>query len=598
MPDHIRLLPDNIANQIAAGEVVQRPASVVKELMENSLDAGASSIHVSFRDGGQTLIEVIDNGKGMNETDARMAWERHATSKIEKAEDLFQLHTFGFRGEALASIAAVSQVEMHTRRSGSDVGVELIIEASQVRKQEPVACKTGTLIRVKNLFFNIPARRKFLKSISVEAKHIIEVFEKTALAYPSIEMLLSNNANEVYHLKAGSLEERINAILGHKGSGGLIKVQEETDIISINGFLGSPKMAKRSRGDQYFYANGRFIKSPYFQHAVSSAFEGLIEKDQFPLFVLFLDLDPSKIDVNVHPTKTEVKFEEGREIYSILKAVARKALANYHTTPILEDSIGNTIEFPKNDNHYVPPMPSININREFNPFSERQKSKVPTDWEKLYEPFRDDQFKETNSEGSSLESLFVAEKQDFRFIRLESDFIAVSIGGKLNVVHLRNAKERVLFEHYLKRDIKAKIGSQQLLFPRTIEFSATDFELVEGLMEDINSLGFDIEVFGKNTIIINGTPGDLVRGNEQFILEGIIEDFKNTLQDIKENRRVQLVKALARNASLKTEMNISSNEINDLLQSLFSCDEPGLTPSGRPTMTTFDTEYLNGIFRK
>ena len=598
MPDQIRLLPDNIANQIAAGEVVQRPASVVKELIENALDAGADSITVNFRDGGQTLIEVIDNGRGMNEMDARMAWERHATSKISQAEDLFKLHTFGFRGEALASIAAVAQVEMHTRMHDQDVGIKLVIEASKVRNQEQTACQKGTQIKVKNLFFNIPARRKFLKSITVESKHIIEVFEKTAMSNPKIAMQLNNQGNEVHDFKVGSLEERVLAILGGKKGGQLQTVREETDIISITGFIGSPKMAKRTRGDQYFYANGRFIKSPYFQHAVNSAFEGLIEKDQYPLFVLFFELDPTKIDVNVHPTKTEVKFEEGREIYSILKAVSRKALSTFHDSPSFEERAVSTISFPDEGTGFIPPMPSVDVNREFNPFPQKQKLRVPTDWEKLYEPFRDEGRSEIPEQYQSLESLLIKKDEDVSFIRLESDFVACAIEGELHIVHLRYARERVLYEHYLNKESATKIASQQLLFPRTVGFSAVDFVLVNELLEDINHLGFDVEIFGKNAIIINGTPGDLTKGNEQQILQGMLDDFKATEQDIKLGQREKLIRSLARNASLKTDLTTSSNEINDLLKSLFSCKEPRLTPSGKRTMTKFDSEFLINIFKK
>jgi len=600
MPDSIRLLPDSIANQIAAGEVVQRPSSVVKELLENALDAGADDVSITFRDGGQTLIEVSDNGRGMSDVDARMAWERHATSKIEKAEDLFHLNTFGFRGEALASIAAVAQVQMRTKREQDDVGTTIIIEASEVKSQEPSASNRGTMISVKNLFYNIPARRKFLKSVSVETKHIVEEFEKIALANPDVKMALYNGDKEVYNFNKGTLRQRVEQVLPKTRSGEYVEIEENTDIIGIHGFIGSPERSRRTRGDQYFYVNGRYIRSPYFMHAVSNAYEGLIEKDHYPSFVLFLETDPEKIDVNVHPMKTEIKFEEGTAIYSIIKAVVKRGLGSYHQTPDLDDSLLHrklsetgipTIKLPES--------PRIKVDKGFNPFGGGEKKRVPTEWEKLYEPFRVDE----NQPQPDLEpdifspGTFSADPTKFDCIAINRQFFAATAGGELYVVNVKRARERVFYDQYKAMREDQRIGSQQLLFPRTVEFSASDFQILESALDDINAMGFDIRHFGKNTVIINGTPGDLPKGDERQMLEQILIDFKDNSQELKLEKRESLMRSLARNASLKKEESLSSTEMNELMSALLNSNEPGITPGGKSVMAKFQGEDLIALLR-
>jgi DNA mismatch repair protein MutL len=600
MPDLIRLLPDDIANQIAAGEVVQRPASVVKELLENALDAKASKIVLIFRDGGQTSIQVNDNGKGMSDIDARMSWERHATSKIERADDLFRLHTFGFRGEALASIAAVAQVEMKTRRSQDEFGTLIAIEASEVKKQEPCACQPGTSITVKNLFFNIPARRNFLKSMSVESRHIIDAFQKIALSNPQVEMELYNNDNPVYQLKAGSLLDRIEELLGHKTKGDFLELNEQTDIVSISGYLGSPDAAKRTRGEQYFYANGRFIRSPYFQHAISSAFEGLMDKDHFPTFVLFIEVDPSKIDVNIHPTKTEVKFEESLAIYSILKSVSRKALGKYHRSPEIESSV-TPVSFNPGFGNNFGKLPEVRTNPSFNPFGEIKKPKVPTNWEKLYEPFRDNITKEPSQNIHSETRISMSDwgtEAGYSCIQISANYLACTYLGELLVVQILLARERILYEKYQEKHADSKAASQQLLFPRTVEFNAGDFALIHSMLEEINNLGFDVRPFGKNTLIVNGTPADVPKGNEQEMLEGILASFKYNEQDLKLGKRESLLRSMARNASLKIETSLSTREMNDLVHLLFKCKEPAISPSGRPTFVKFASAQLEAFFKR
>lgn len=601
MSDLIRLLPESIANQIAAGEVVQRPASVVKELLENSLDAGATNITLVFRDGGQTLLQVIDNGKGMSDTDARMCWERHATSKIQKAEDLFDLHTFGFRGEALASIAAVAQVEMKSKREEDTVGTHIVIEASEVKKQEPVSINPGTTITVKNLFYNIPVRRNFLKSIAVETKYIIEEFQRVALSRPDVEMALFNGNNEVHKLKKTNLETRIHDILLKSSKGKLLPVNEQTEIVKIEGFIGSPELARKTRGNQYLFVNGRFIKEPYFHHAISNVYAGLIEKDHHPFYVLFLEVDPNKIDVNVHPTKTEVKFEEGRPIYQIISSVVTQALSGYNQTPELDTTAflpnfnNDSLSFERS----VKP-PQIQTKSGYNPFiGDTVKKKNMTSWEKLYEPFRDDEIFTTPTENKTENIRFTSKPENVEVtnsFQLHTKYIVCMVNKQLYIVDQKRAHERVLYEKYHNQLTSAKAACQQLLFPRTIEFNAADFAIFEGLIDDVNQLGFDVSVFGKNTIIVNGTPADITKGEEKDILEGILNNFKLNQQDLKIEKRENLARSFAINAGIKSGMVLANEQIEQLVKDLFQCDQPRYTPNGKATYVAFEPTKLSELF--
>ncbi|MFT4522117.1 MAG: DNA mismatch repair protein MutL [Bacteroidia bacterium] len=608
MPDFIRLLPDAIANQIAAGEVVQRPASVVKELLENSLDAGATSLTLLFKDGGQTLIQVIDNGKGMSDTDARMCWERHATSKIKAATDLFNLTTFGFRGEALASIASVAHVEMKSKDASSTLGTHLIIEASSVKKQEAIACPQGTSISVKNLFFNIPARRNFLKSITVETKYIIEEFQRIAISRPDVEMILFNGKNEVFSLGQATLKERITTLMLKGMKGQLIEILEETGIVDVQGFIGSPDLAKRTRGNQLFYVNGRYIKEPYFHHAIANAFEGLIEKEFHPFYVLFLSIQPEKIDVNVHPTKTEVKFEDSRHMYMILKSVAKKALASFHTTPTIENELITSrlgVHFGSSESYVS--TPSIKTNTSFNPF-QTNKPKKQTAWEKLYEPFRDEistsngnqqQEAEINLEGAELNfqklddaSLVISDP-----FQISNAYIVAKLNHKLILVHQQRAHERVLYEKYLNELENQKAATQQLLFPRTIELYASDYALIMSMLEEITCLGFDISPFGKNAIIINGTPADIQKIEARDMLEGVLSNFKQNEQELTLTKRENLAQSMSRSMCTRSGVALSKTECEQLLLNLFNCKQPSFTPNGRPTIITFAEADLAGMFK-
>lgn len=602
MSDFVRLLPESIANQIAAGEVVQRPSSVVKELLENSFDAGATNIKLVFRDGGQTLIQVIDNGKGMSETDARMCWERHATSKIQKAEDLFDLHTFGFRGEALASIAAVAQVEMKTKRDEDSLGSHIVIEASEVKKQEAAPLNTGTMISVKNLFYNIPVRRNFLKSVAVETKYIIEAFQRMAISRPDVSMSLYNGENEVYKLAAGSLETRIHDVLLKRGKGKLLSLEEHTEIVNISGFIGSPELARKTRGNQFLYVNGRFIKDPYFNHAIANSYEGLIESDHHPFYVLFMEVEPSKIDVNVHPTKTEVKFEEGRPIYQIIQSVCMKALGDYNITPQLdENAFVPLFDNPKPHDGRIIEPPKVRTKSDFNPFSGGPvKKKQQTDWEKLYEPFRDnpvelpsERHHQTEMDIHPSKTEVVSVQQAFQ---LELSHIVCQVNKQLYIIDQQRAHERILYEAYKNQLHSAPKSCQQLLFPRTIVLSPTDFTLMQTILEDVNALGFDISEFGKNTIIVNGTPADITKGEEQDILEGMLELYKLNEQRVKLDKRENLARSMAKNAGIKAGTVLESDEMNKLVQDLFQCEQPGLTPQGKKTFVPVDNQMLSQLF--
>lgn len=602
MADIIKLLPDNIANQIAAGEVVQRPSSAVKEMLENAVDAGANEIKLIIRDGGIGLIQVIDNGKGMSSTDARMCWERHATSKISKAEDLFAIRSFGFRGEALASIAAVAQVEMKTKRAEDELGTNIRIEASKVQDQQAIAINNGTNISVKNLFFNIPARRNFLKSQNIETRHIIDEFTRIAMAHPAIRFSFYNNDKEVFDLPNGTLKTRIAQLLG-KSEEKLLSATETTDLINITGFIGRPDDAKRTRGEQFLFVNNRFIKDAYLHHAVNGAYEGLLEKDKHPLYILFLELNPARIDVNVHPTKTEIKFEDERAIYSIVKSVVRKALGQFMLIP--EIDFGDAMVFnplsgiSSNDSLVVPNKPEFKTDKSYNPFQNpdfsRHKRQL-SHWEKLYEPFKEEEnslpFPDIKHVDTSKNKHKVTIENCFQF---HNTYIVASLEQRLYIIDQRLAHERILYEKYLNLMHNQSATTQQLLFPRTLEMQAPDFALVCDLLPEIKALGFDISEFGKNTFIINGTPAEINKGSEKELLEGLVEQFKYNRSSLKIDKKDNLARSLARHAAIKRKTFLNEEEITELVEQLFLCEQPGLNPSGKPVFLNYSPETLSGL---
>jgi DNA mismatch repair protein MutL len=623
VPDIIQLLPDNIANQIAAGEVIQRPASAVKELLENAVDAGATEIKLIVTDAGKNLIQVVDNGKGMSETDARMSFERHATSKISNIEDLFKIKTMGFRGEALASIAAVAQVELKTRKADEEIGSCLQVENSIVKKQEACATAVGTNICMKNLFFNVPARRNFLKSNPAEMRHIVDEFIRVAMSFPHIFFSLTSNGQEVFHLEAGSLKQRILQILGTAYSSKLVNVNEDTDYMNIYGFVGKPETAKKTRGDQYFFVNNRFIKSAYLNHAVMNAFNEMIGKDSFPMYVLFIDLDPSQIDINVHPTKQEIKFEDEKIVYAFVQAAVKHALAQFSIAPSLDFSLNADIQQmeavskPMTDEKFES-VASSNLFKIFSQKNQAHKIEGATrselrSWKDFYEPSTQSLpsdlgvITETASSKGELEySGYSLEKQepklrilpDSQLTQLHATYIVTPTPNGFLLVHQQQAHERVLYEKYSEAIHGKQMPTQQSLFPSTIQLSVSDSVLMQELLPDLKVLGYLIEPFGNNTFVVQGTPADLFQGNEKMAIELLLEQYKHFSSDIKFSRRERLVRCVAKQQAIKGGKVLGQKEMLVLVDELFVCQTPNVTPNGSPTYLEFKGDYLERMFSK
>jgi len=587
MVDRISLLPDSLANKIAAGEVVQRPASVVKELLENAVDAEATQITLVIKDGGSSLIQVKDNGMGMSVTDARLCWERHATSKIKKVEDLFNIRSFGFRGEALASIAAVARVDMKTKREEDNMGTHIMIEDCKVNKQEPTQTNTGTSIAVSNLFYNLPARRNFLKSVSVENRHCADEFIRVALAYPHIDFTFTNNGNELFRLLPGSLKQRFFELMGYKSNTRLLSVNEETDFISLNGWICEPSQAKKSRGEQFFFVNNRFIKDSYLNHAVFTAYQDLIEKDRFASFVLNISLDPKHVDINVHPTKTEVKFDDERAVYIFVKSVVRKALSGLLAAIEPEDTAISTFLSQKESTFLTQPTPKVD--KSFNPFSDQQKysPKIHPNWERYYE-----MEKEENQNNVQLP---LVEKQ-IKNVEIEHCFslnqgiIVAKVLGQMQVIHQHRAHLRILYEKFLNALNNQPVSSQALLFPRTIVLSAADFELFNSLQPDIVKLGVEMHAFGSNKVIVNGLPPTLIKANEKDLLEGLLEQYKLNKNDISLGHIAKLALALASKTAISSNKNLPEEEQKQLVQDLFACPFNTTDPKGERIYFTYSAD--------
>ncbi len=615
MSDIIHLLPDSVANQIAAGEVVQRPASAVKELMENALDAGGGNIKLIVKDAGKTLIQVIDNGCGMSATDARMSFERHATSKIRKADDLFAIRTMGFRGEALASIAAIAQVELKTKRIGDDVGVMIEIEGSEVKRQEASSCAEGTSIAIKNLFYNVPARRNFLKTDAVELRHIMDEFQRVAIPNPQVGFSFFHNNTELFNLTAGNLKQRLMALFGNSYNTRLVPVEEETGIVNIKGYVIKPDFAKKTRGEQFFFLNKRFIKSSYLHHAVQSAFEQLLPKDSYASYFLTLDVDPKSIDINIHPTKTEVKFEDEKAIYAFLRSTVKKSLGQFNIAPSLDfDQEAHLYNMPLKPVDGIYKVPTIKVDPNFNPFvtgalperntSERELSNR-ANWEKMYSRHADNQLeieikKEENNQ-QTIDADWDNELHESSLktaYQLHNKYILTHIKTGLMVIDQQGAHERILYERILEAFEKHKSATQQELFPKTIELNASDFALVKELQPEIHAMGFDISEFGKNTFVIHGIPADTVNMDSVALLEGLLENYKQNLQELKSDKRENLARSMARNMSIKSGRTLTQEEMNNLIDELFACSMPYSTPSGKPTITTFSSEDLDKRFKK
>jgi len=613
--DIIQLLPDSVANQIAAGEVIQRPASVIKELVENSIDAGATRIQVQIKDAGRTLIQVTDNGKGMSPTDARMSFERHATSKIRHATDLFAIKTMGFRGEALASIASVADVELKTKRPEDEVGSFIHIAASEIIKQEASSCNNGTNFIVKNLFFNVPARRKFLKSNTTEVRHIINEIQRVALANPAISFSLHHNGTTVYDLPAANTRKRIVNLFGNNMNQALVSINSETSIIKISGFIGLPKYARKSFGEQFFFVNNRFLKHPFFHKGVMQAYEKILPHDVLPPYFIYFDVEPDTIDINIHPTKTEIKFENEQAIWQLIHAAVRESLGKF--------SIASSIDFDQSGSIDIPiaprstqgiEMPSISFDPNYNPFEEKshtdssptfhiEKRSEPSHWEDLYQVTS----KKRSWDGPTVFSIDQAETQasfieekspaiagDCRkIINLKGKYLLTPVKSGLMVIDQRRAHQRILYEKFLDLFRQHEGVCQQILFPQTIELTTSDAEDMKELMNELNEIGFDIREFGPNTFIISGVPGILNNSDAKEVVLSFFEEYKSTGNSLKEKAIESMAQSLAIASSIGYGHQLNNEEAGHLIDSLFACQTPNYTPSGKLVLEIIPIEEID-----
>ncbi len=622
MQDVIKLLPDHVANQIAAGEVVQRPASVVKELLENAIDAGATEIKLIVKDAGKTSVQVIDNGKGMSMMDARMAFERHATSKIQSADDLFNLHTKGFRGEALASIAAIAHVVLKSKQTDADLGTEIHIQGSKVSSQEPAVMQHGTTISVSNLFYNVPARRKFLKSDNVELRNITDEFHRVALAHPDVAMQFVHNGNDLFNLPSGNKRQRIVNIMGSKTNEKLIAVEEETEIVTISGFIGKPEFARKTKGLQFLFVNDRFIRHNYLHHAITAAFEGLLKDSANPSYFLYLQVPSDSVDINIHPTKTEVKFDEEHSLYAIIRASVKHALGQFQVS---------AIDFERDTEYEVPyevartkpvSTPKIEVDRHFNPFKEERGSrgetlndgfssfpkesktsqsyqkfkKDPAPWEALYAATDESA---TIVESSDEQASLFDESQEKKgnIFQLQRKFIISTLQSGLLVVYQSRAHERVLFEHLLQQFKSQNSVSQQLLFPIKLNRSKNEVAILAQLKKDMEQMGFLFKRLDDNVIEIEGLPLELKENHVEQVLDAVIAGQEVEVPE--ENtfsRKRHLAEIMSRHMRIKSGESMKMEEMEHLIDKLFSCEEPGLTPDGKKTFVKITGENLNSKF--
>lgn len=612
MPDVIQLLSDHIANQIAAGEVIQRPASAVKELLENAVDAGATDIQLMIKDAGKELIQVTDNGKGMSPTDARMSFERHATSKIKSIEDLFTIRTMGFRGEALASIAAVTQVEMRTRPATSETGTRIIVEGTEVKLQEPCAVNAGTNIMVKNLFYNVPARRHFLKSATTELRHILDEFTRVALAYPQVRFRFWNNGVEQYHLEPGNLKARIVSLLGNTYEKNLVPVEEKTDLLNIYGFIGKPEAATRTRGMQFFFINGRFIRNAYLNHAVIQAYESLIEKESFPFYVLFLEVDPSRVDVNVHPTKQEVKFEDDRLMYTYLNAAVKHALARYNISPALDFTLNagiqqlSAVQLPsterekqhvekgylystfqdKNQAHFIERKDSL---KQWKELYEIAKSPIPAAAQPIV----------NNEEQGHIQGQLLTDetqqKNTSNILLVNGAMLVTTVRSGMMLIHIARAQERIWYERLLAGWNNQDAASQRVLFPASYELPPQDALLLNEVLDDLARIGFDIAPFGQHTFVVQGIPAGLPSGEEKYLLDEVVEHLKHESPDAVSKRTELLLAHMARRLSRSKQAMMQPEAQQALIDELFACSQPEYTPDGKKVFMMIKKEELEGM---
>ena len=615
MSDIIQLLPDHVANQIAAGEVVQRPASVVKELLENAIDAEATTIKLIIKDSGKTLVQVIDNGKGMSATDARLSFERHATSKIRSADDLFSLSTKGFRGEALASIAAIAHVELKSKQDTDELGTLIAIEGSEIKTQEVTVTPTGTSIAVKHLFFNIPARRNFLKSNTVELRHIIDEFHRVALAHPKISFAMYHNGSEVFNLQESNYRQRVVHIFGTKTNEKLVPVEETTEVLTISGFVGKPQFAKRTKSEQFFFVNNRFIKSPYLNHAINAAFDGLIKDGSHPIYFLNLTVDPKSIDINIHPTKTEIKFDDEHTLYAILRSSVKHSLGQFNIAPVLDFDYDPNLVTPYDYKDKGASTPSVEVDRNYNPFREERisgkqvtafRKQTPNNWDSLY---------------VGLESKGTRDKQDFSQVEFESEpektslfdgglheettqstyqfqnkYIISTIKSGMLMIDQHRAHQRVLYEGLLKSMTIKEAVSQQLLFPLQLHFTGSELTILTQLKDDLEATGFVFATIDEEQVEITGLPINVPDSEVSIILEQLISDVEQEVPDSHFSATDLLAKSMAKSLALKTGQSLSNMEQEHLVNSLFACKDPSVSPTNRATFITMSIDEVDRKF--
>ncbi|MCK6606718.1 MAG: DNA mismatch repair endonuclease MutL [Flavobacterium sp.] len=611
----IQLLPDHVANQIAAGEVVQRPASVVKELLENAVDAKSTDIKLIVKEAGKTLVQVIDNGLGMNTTDARLCFERHATSKIRKAEDLFDLHTKGFRGEALASIAAIAHVEMKTKQDQEELGTHIVIEGSKLVTQDVAVLPKGTSFAVKNLFFNIPARRNFLKSETVEFRHVMDEFQRVAMAHPSISFTLIHNGSELYNLPSSNYRQRIVNIFGGKTNEKLVPVSEETELINITGFVGKPEFAKKSRGEQFFFVNDRYIKSAYLHHAIMSAYEGLLKEGNQPSYFLYLQVPPHTIDINIHPTKTEIKFDDEHSLYAILRSAVKHSLGQFNVAPVLDFERDSNLDTPYQYKDKEADFPTIQVDSSFNPFANDKpaakslssfgsykKETSTANWESLYVGLKQDtqeleQFSFESEEVTG--KLFddeVEETKSSSTYQIQKKYIISAIKSGMLVINQQRAHERILYEQFLTNITVQKASSQQLLFPLELYFSSEEMVLINELQSSLENTGFVFDAFNADSVQISGLPIGMPESEVSIVLEELISNLQNEIPESSFSQSDSIAKSMAKSMAVKTGTYLTVKEQENLVNSLFACKDPNVSPFQKLTFITLTVEDLDKRF--
>lgn len=607
MSDIISLLPDSVANQIAAGEVIQRPASVVKELVENAIDADANNITVNIKDSGKTLIQVIDNGKGMSETDARMAFERHATSKIKNAQDLFAINSMGFRGEALASIAAVADVELKTKLKNTELGTHIHIKGSGIIKQETVSCAEGSNFSVKNLFFNIPARRKFLKKDATEFNHILTEFKKTALARSDIKLNLIHNDNVVYKLSSGSLRQRISDIFGKSINKHLVPVESNTSILKISGYAGKPEIAKKRNTEQYFFVNNRFMKHPYFYKAITLAYDQIIKPDVHPSYFLFFNIDPQKIDINIHPAKTEINFDDSPGIFQLLRAAVKQSLGKHGVVPSINFDNEGFIEMPYSGNkNQEIIIPEITDSKNYNPFEEEgrknnkftsssfKKEKKQEDWEVLYKSFESS----INNDKKAPEQKILSEvTQTYsKLFQLKNKYIVTPVKSGIMLIHITRAHEQILFESLLRTLHTGNILTQKLLYPIDIQLTTEDFIFLKSASSEMKEIGFDFSFKENELIEILGLPSYLSETNPKELIEAVLVQIKDDESFLKEKAEENICEILAKKASLSSAKALAPEEMQSIIDKLFACRMPNYTNNGRKIIEIINISNIEKLF--